>query len=51
MGKTNAEHCKNYYNRKKAAKEAEKIRQGFSVENPIKKKQEENVLVLIGCEK
>lgn len=37
MIKTNAEHCKNYYNRKKAAKEAEKIRQGFSVEKPIKK--------------
>ncbi|GBP91919.1 hypothetical protein EVAR_103568_1 [Eumeta japonica] len=37
MGKTNAKHFKNYYNRKKAAKEAEKIRQGFSVEKPIKK--------------
>nr|XP_037873741.1 E3 SUMO-protein ligase PIAS3 isoform X4 [Bombyx mori] len=37
MGKTNAEHCKNYYNRKKAAKEAEKARQGLSVKKPIRK--------------
>ncbi|CAF4915843.1 unnamed protein product [Pieris macdunnoughi] len=37
MGKTSAEHSKNYYRRKKAAKEAEKARQGLSVNKPIRK--------------
>ncbi|CAH2065019.1 unnamed protein product, partial [Iphiclides podalirius] len=37
MGKTNAEKCKSYYYRKKAAKEAEKIRQGLSVKRPTRK--------------
>ncbi|XP_072946857.1 uncharacterized protein [Epargyreus clarus] len=43
MGKTNAEHCKNYFNRKKAAREAEKIRQGLSIKKPMKKTAAERV--------
>ncbi|GBP88513.1 hypothetical protein EVAR_64957_1 [Eumeta japonica] len=37
MGKTNAEYCKEYYYRKKAAKAAEKQEAGLLVERPIRK--------------